>query len=44
LAKNKKFILRFAAMLIAFAPIIPAIGSNVWVGEPQLPKQIKKKI
>ena len=39
---SNKFFVSMAAMLMAFAPIIPLNGSWLAVGEPKLPRKLKK--
>ena len=42
--QKKNLINSIAAMLIAFAPIIPFQGCGIWlIGEPKLPKSMLKK-
>jgi hypothetical protein len=40
--KKRKFIFKIATLLIAYATAIPTAGSILWIGEPQLPKQLSK--
>jgi len=43
LDRKRKFLLKVATILIAYATIIPTNGSWFMVGEPELPRQIQKK-
>jgi len=41
--KKRNLVLKVATLLIAYAVLIPMNGSFVMVGEPKLPKRMKKE-